>query len=507
MLSMEESKTIADLYHQQQMGISAISRIIKRDPQTIRDCLTNKKWLKQLVVPRKNKLTKIDPYKEIIDEWLDGDRKARRKQRHTAQRVFNRLKEEHGDNFNCSYRTIADFVKKRKKELFPGREGFLPLTHYAGEAEVDFGSADFYEDGKLHHGKYLVLSLPFSNAGYLQLFKGENIECLLSGMQTIFEHLGGTPTRIVFDNASTMVVNVEKEGKRKVTDNFYRFSLNYGFTMDFCNPASGHEKGNVESKVGYLRKNMLVPVPEFKDIEEYNKTLLLRCDKDTDREHYAKSEMISELLKADKKKFIFLPESEYEVAGYEKIRTNGYGKFSLNAGKHTYSSAPKYASSSVIVKTTAHHVTVLDADYKQIIKHKRLYGESAECMDWLPYLTQLSYKPKAIKYSELLTLLPQPVQDFFQNSNNRKNEKTVMQALAEITDKSSFETGIEVLEQAVSYGRYDIESIRSIYKRMTNLVIELPTLETPENIPKLNGVKVNISMYDSLLKPREANSV
>ena len=93
----------------------------------------------------------------------------------------------------------------RKKELYQDNSCRLPLEHITGEAQVDFGEADFYENGTLYHGFYLNLSFPFSNVGYTQLFKGENQECLFQGLKDIFEHIGGVPHKLWFDNASTIV--------------------------------------------------------------------------------------------------------------------------------------------------------------------------------------------------------------------------------------------------------------------------------------------------------------
>ena len=102
------------------------------------------------------------------------------------------------------------------------------MEHIPGEAQVDFGDADFYENGKLHSGKYINLSFPHSNKGYMQVFK-ERQECLFEGLKTIFEHIGGVPTRIWFDNASTMVTKVMKGGNRSLTDDFLRFMEHYRF--------------------------------------------------------------------------------------------------------------------------------------------------------------------------------------------------------------------------------------------------------------------------------------
>ena len=97
--------------------------------------------------------------------------------------------------------------------------------HHPGEGQADFGTADFYENGRLHHeAKYLVLSFPYSNGGFFQLNYGENMECLLEGLVAIYEHIGGVPTEIWFDNTRTIVTKVIKGGGRDVTERFQRIT-------------------------------------------------------------------------------------------------------------------------------------------------------------------------------------------------------------------------------------------------------------------------------------------
>lgn len=151
------------------------------------------------------------------------------------------------------------------------KDSRLPLNHGPYEAQVDFGQADYYENGQTHTGKYLVVSYPKSNVGYFQLFPGENLECLLEGLVNIFNYVGVVPREIWFDNASTLVTEILKAGKRNLTERFERFKEHYGFEAIFCNPGKGNEKGNVENKVGYLRRNILVPVPRFLILDDFNK--------------------------------------------------------------------------------------------------------------------------------------------------------------------------------------------------------------------------------------------
>ena len=227
---------------------------------------------------------KLDPFKQLIDQWLTDDLLAKLKQRHTAKRIYDRLRKQYGDEFNVSDRSVRAYVSKRRPEIFKGTDkGYLPLEHSPGEAQADFGAAQFIERGILYDGFYLTVSFPHSNAGYTQLFKSENQECLLEGLKSIFEYISGSPWEIWFDNASTIVRAIQRDGERDLNKGFERFMLHYNFLSNLCNPDSGHEKGSVENKVGYSRRNYLVPIPEFNDIREFNRQLLKKCDEDMQR--------------------------------------------------------------------------------------------------------------------------------------------------------------------------------------------------------------------------------
>jgi len=188
----------------------------------------------------------------------------------------------------------------------------------------------------------------------------------------IFDHIGGVPTRLWFDNLSPVVKKILKNHGRELTDSFLRFKNHYGFVAAFCNPESGNEKGNVENKVGYHRRNLLVPVPRVDDLKTYNRQLLEECDQDMQRPHYKKQLQIRELFAEDQKALLPLPAVTYDESVLKKVRTNSYAKFTLNDGKHTYSTAPRYANGEVFARLSAHDVIVLDENYREIIRHPRL---------------------------------------------------------------------------------------------------------------------------------------
>lgn len=198
MTTMDQIHRIRELFYEQGKNLNEIAIIMNCDWRTVRKYVDMEDFSSPPPAPLRNEehSSKLDPFKPQIDSWMEADKLAPRKQRHTAKRIYKRLKSENQD-FSCSYRLVALYVRQRKEELNLNKTtGYIPLEHRPGEAQADFGTADFYENGKLHHeAKYLVLSFPYSNGGFFQLNYGENMECLLEGLAAIFEHIGGGPLR------------------------------------------------------------------------------------------------------------------------------------------------------------------------------------------------------------------------------------------------------------------------------------------------------------------------
>ncbi len=507
MLTMTQIDDIRKAFYEEGLNISQNARKYGVDRKTVRRYINKTDWNQsEEITMAKNDFPKLNPYKTKIDRWLQDDKKARRKQRHTAKRVYDRLLEEYGEQFDCSYRTVAGYVAMKKKELFQTNTCRLPLQHIPGEAQVDFGKADFYENGTLYDGAYLNLSFPYSNAGYAQLFKGENQECLFEGLKTIFEHIRGVPQRLWFDNTSTIVTKILKEGERKLTGSFLRFKQHYGFETNFCNPESGHEKGSVESKVGYHRRNLLVPVPRFESLDEFNRKLLQKCDLDMQREHYLHNSTIAKLYEEDKNALLSLPSVPYDVCQYITVHTNAYAKFSLNSGLHTYSTAPRYASSSVLVKITAHEVIPLDDSHREIVWHRRLYGSAKqESMDWIPYLTQLSRRPGALKYSGIYSMLPDPLKNYLDGCKKSERGK-VLAGIARLCDKSSFDQAVNSVSEALLYGVSDLDSLIAVHNRLTGFIPDIAPVHLPQEIPALTPCEPDISKYDAILRKKGGRS-
>ncbi len=507
MTTMDQIHRIRDLFYGQGKSLTEIASIMDMDWRTVRKYVDMEDFSSP--PPKASEAdphsSKLDSFKPLIDSWLEADKKAPRKQRHTARKVHKRLKEE-VDGYNCSYRLTATYVSEKRKELHltTKQEGYIPLEHRPGEAQADFGYADFYENSKLHHeAKYLVLSFPYSNGGFLQLNYGENMECLLEGLVSMFEHIGGVPTEIWFDNTRTIVTEIIKGGGREVTERFQRFCEHYRFKPVFMNPESGWEKGNVENKVGYLRRNELVPVPSFEKLSVKNKELLEACDRDMEREHYDDHDdrYISELFQEDKAALLPLPSMPFDTSLYTTARTDKYGKFTLDAGKHRYSASPAFCEDTVRLRITSAEVIVMDSDLHEVVRHRRLYGDEPESMDWVPYLRYIARKPRSFRNSGLYTMVPESMRMYIDGCASSERGR-ILKVLAELTDRSGFNSAVNTVEEAIRYHAMDPDSLENLYRRTYSDVPTLPPMEVTDGIPDMKIIHFpnDLAVLDAALE-------
>ena len=325
----------------------------------------------------------LDPYKETIDSWLESDLNRWHKQRHTAQRVHNRLQEQYPD-YTCSYPTVARYVRTKNIELQKTKH-FQELVWHPGEAQVDFGEADFVEKSDIVRNKYLTVSFPHSNDSFTQVFGGETAECVCQGLKDIFNYIGGVPSLLIFDNATGVGRRVGEQIREAKL--FASFRAHYDFSIKFCNPNSGHEKGHVENKINYTRHNLFVPPLAYDDIEQFNRELLDKHKQKAKERHYKKQVSIHELFEEDRKALRALPTANFDVCRYETVRADGYGKICID-DRHHYSTCPEYGKSQVLVGIRAHVIDVLTPSYELLVRHTRRYGMKRT--DNLDFTTSLS---------------------------------------------------------------------------------------------------------------------
>lgn len=445
MISMSKVKDIRRL-RMEGGSIASIAREAGVSEPTVRKYLEPQDLSPSM--PLKAKAPSVmDAYSSIVDGWLEEDEGSWRKQRHTAKRVWERLRDEH--DAEVSYSTVQRYVREWKAAHRRSNDRFLDQVAIPADMQVDFGQADFYVDDvrtRLHH---LVCDFPFSNVGLAQVFFGETAECVCEGLLSVFSFVGGVPRRIVFDNATGV-------GRRackviRTSELFGRFAAHFGFDYAFCNPNAGHEKGAVENKVGAIRRALFVPVPRIWDIRAYNERLLARCMELSDKPHYIKGESERALFCEDEFALLEMPEAPFKVVSWQRMRADKHGNVVLD-GRHRYSTAPEFGASELIVGKTAFDVEIYDSQGSLLAVHERAWGdrptETVEPESQLPLLCR---KPAGWPNSRVRASLPEDLRAWM-DAMEQEERKRALRIMRDVSAESGYGPTVEAMERMAELG-------------------------------------------------------
>ena len=253
----------------------------------------------------------LGPYLKTIEGWLMEDRERPPKQRHTAVRIYNRLRREYG--FDGGESTVRRYVREARRRLgVGGIRVYIPLEPELGmEAEVDWGGCHAIVAGEVTKLKMFSMRPKGSGKPFVRCFPCERQQALFEGHMRAFDFYGGVFRRLIYDNLSTAVEKVFKGKERKLQESFERFCAYYNFTPRFCNRGEAHEKGGVEGLIGYARRNFLVPMPKVESLEELNAKLLAECVAYGDHRIAGRDKTVQELFEEERAHLLPLPETPF----------------------------------------------------------------------------------------------------------------------------------------------------------------------------------------------------
>jgi transposase len=444
-------------------------------------------------VPRRK--PKIEPFLPIIHEILESDRTAPKKQRHTAQRIWERLRDEH--QFTGRPTIVKDAVRAWKEGH---REVFLPLSHRPGEAQVDFGFAQVKLAGQATKVALFVMTLPYSDALFIQVFPRECTEAFLEGHKRAFTFFGGVPRRISYDNSKIAVAKITGSRQREVTKEFLRLKSHFLFQDHFCLVRRANEKGHVERLLDFARTNYLVPVPEVASLIELNAELLRRCQADLDRQLYGKPAPKAALLEEERPALLPMPAQEFDARRVKPAAVNSLSlvRFDTN----NYSVPVKYAHREVLVIATVDEIRLVHED-RLIARHPRHWGREKYIFDPVHYLALLERKPGGFDFARPLENWDLP--SCFETLRRRMEREPNGLGMREfirvlrLLEHSSLPQLTDAVEYTLDLDITDADSIRVILEHRREEPVPLFSLD---GRPQLKGVNVeptDVSAYQSLL--------
>ncbi|MGI6371849.1 MAG: IS21 family transposase [Caldicoprobacterales bacterium] len=314
------------------------------------------------------------------------------KQKHTAKRIYDRLVSEKA--FSGSYSAVRVAVRNLKAEHMVPKYADIPLDYDPGDAiQIDWGEATVYINNQKTKINFFCGRLCSSCDIFVQAYYSQNLESFLEAQQTMFDYFRGIPKRLIFDNAKVAV----REGfgrHAKATDGYKSFAAHYAFKTDFCNIASGNEKGLVEKLVGYARRNFMVPVPRVSSLYELNQSLLKDC---LNYRNTHKIESRSQSVKeAYEQELYFLRPIPVFRFDTSRTITPIVGDYStVRFEKNNYSVPVRYLRKSVIVKGYANEVCIY-YNGEIIASFDRLYGSGKTTYRLEHYIDLLERKPRSV---------------------------------------------------------------------------------------------------------------
>jgi transposase len=333
----------------------------------------------------------LGPFVAFIHEILEADKQAPPKQRHTAKRIVERLRER-------GYRGGRTVVQEEVRRWRKGQaEVFMPLAHPPGEAQADFGMATVIYRGHERKVAMFVMSLPYSDALFIQIFPRECTETFQEGHRRAFEFFGAVPKRITYDNSKIAVSKVIQKRGGVFTREFLRLESHYLFEHHFCLVRRANEKGHIESLVGYSRRNFLVPVPRCDDFEQLNEGLLECCRQELNRQVRGKPGTKAELLEEDCRAMLPLPETPFEAQRVETCQSNSLSLVRFD--RNDYSVPTAYAHHAITTVGGIESVRMIVQD-RVVAEHPRDWDKENVHYNPLHYLALLERKPGALDYGK-----------------------------------------------------------------------------------------------------------
>jgi len=400
MLSVEEREQIRRAFYDGRKSRRQIERELGHDRRTINKAL-------KAAVPEgyQRKVARKRPVMEAwcarIDALAIEGAKLPRKQRYTAKRIYELIRAEGYGGSETSVRRY--FRLRHKDERRP--EIFLKLDYDPGvDAQADWGQADVIMAGQQLTVQFLEMRACYSRKLFVRAYPTQRQEALLDGLACAFEFFGGVFKRTWFDNPKTLVQAILEGRTRREQRQFAAFRSHYLFEAVFCTPGEGHEKGGVESGIGYAQRNLFSPLPVARDFADLNAHLLAACLADDARRVARQAGTIQQAWQEEQDQLKPLPEHRFVCCVTAELTLDGYGMITFDTNR--YSVPVDRARKTLTVRAYPFTIEILDTRAAEIIAHHpRSYAKGAEVINPVHFLPLLEQRAGAFEHSRAMRQL------------------------------------------------------------------------------------------------------
>lgn len=449
---------------------------------------------------------RLGPYRPLIDQWLRADREAPRKQRHTAKRIWQRLRDEQGAE--VAERTVRDYVRRRRRELGePVDEVYVPQVHEPGiEAEVDWGEAIVEIAGQRRKVYLFLMRACYSGAAFVIAFERETQQAFLEAHVEAFRFFGGVFQLVRYDNLRSAVAKVLRGRRRVEQDRFVALRSHYLYESAFTRRGKegAHEKGGVEAEVGRFRRRHLVPVPSVASLKELNDRLEDACFAELERRIAGRSETVGEALRIDGRALRALPLEDFDAAEQATPRVDQKALVTIRQNRY---SVPVALVGLRVAARIGARAIVISHGGREVARHPRLQGRFQVAARLDDYLELLQRKPGALKGSLPLAQerkrgrWPSAFDELWRALEDRYGASEAARQMVDVLllCREHGPARVELaVRGALAAGAHDGRAV-ALLARRSERPAQLPLFELPERLRASERPEPTLGDYDTFL--------
>ena len=485
-------------FHVDNETVTSLAEAFKLSRPTIRKYLNT---VEAPVYQRQNQPhPRLGAFHEQLESWLEQEAHLPRKQRRTAQRLYECLQVE---GYRGSYTVVQRYVKRWKKQRASSptvKQAFVPLAFPAGETcQFDWSQETVQLGGVVQTIKVAHFRLAYSRQMFVVAYPRETQEMVLDAHSKAFAYFGGVPKRMVYDNLKTVVDAIFVGKERRFNRRFLTLANHYLFEPVACTPESGWEKGQVENQVGNIREWLFTPLAKFDNFAALNAWLATRCLELAGRSHPEQSSRTIAECFAEEQPLLMPVTASFDGYVEEVKRASQLCLIRIDR----YSVPAQWANTVVSVRLTADRVRMV-ADGQLIAEHSRHFGRDQLVCDPWHYLPVLEKKPGALRHGAPFQSWDLPVSIKVVRDRILKQDKGD-RAFVDLLlmARSLGNSGLETLEVAcdltLQTGIISAAIVLNEMRRLTEAAKPKSLPDTPPSTPALTLEPIaDCSRYDTL---------
>ena len=465
---MEMLGRIRRMYLRDKLSLHEIAKRTGLSRNTVRSWLRAPGEVQEPVYVRPAPgFSKLGAYTAELEQSLKADAVRPKQGRRTARGLLAQIRL---SGYQGGYTRVTDFIRAWRADAGKGLKAFVPLKFELGEAfQFDWSEEGLVVGGIYHRLQVSHMKLCASRAFWLVAYPSQGHEMLFDAHTRSFAALGGVARRGIYDNMKTAVDKVQrgKGGKGRIVNaRFAVMCAHYLFDADFCNVASGWEKGVVEKNVQDSRRRIWLDAQQrkFANFAELNAWLAERCRglwQEVRHPEY-KAFSVAEMLEQEQAHLMPMPTA---FDGYIERSAKVSSTCLVAVARNRYSVPCELAGQRVSTRLYPGRVEIA-SDELIVARHERLPNRGHICYDWQHYVALVQRKPGALRNGAPFADMPQPLQRLRQGLMRQDGGDRTMAQVLNCVCSHGLDAVLVAVELVIESGALSTEHVLNVLARL-----------------------------------------